>query len=654
MKLLKSGYKEYKRYYAIPHAADETQHVRNTLYLHLPLHSHGQEGEAALLLNTMSGELLVLSGQEEEWWLKTEDGVNIGEISDEAQRTFFEQLAGHDFLVSPTVNVPQVHERGRKLARATIDRLLSLTEGTDAYVILPTTDCNARCFYCYQKGRHMTTMTQEMAMEVAQFIERNYRINKQEVNIGWFGGEPLYNIKVIDLICDYLNEHEVPFSCRLISNSYLFTPEVQERAISNWHLKHVQITLDGQEESYNRTKAFIYPETSPHRGEDRISPYQRVIANLLSADEKGIHIDVRVNVDLHNADELTALADELTERIGDRKTNISVYSNPLFDYATHIRGEQREAKIALAQFRLMRHLMKLNPMAYPKSSFEPKASLCMSDNPHSVVIQPDGTFVKCEHYTDEKHFSDMTGSFYDEAQYNEYFETYDRHPACLKCPLQPLCYRLKVCKEEPTCRPYELKQEILDYKVSMMFAYKKYREQGKTLNEAPLTIADGMKIKGIEALQASAPADIWAVSHCQYAATLPQGTWAMNFVYEFDIGNHPIQGIVVQRIDHTSTTEKFCGDTSVLRQSLSAIAQAYLDEHPNDILVMKQKPAEQRLTTHWFAAYNAQYPDRVAMLQGEAKNKDGELTQLSIFVDRRCEDFDIVCEALSEQFEAFA
>lgn len=651
MKVLQKGYKEYKRYYAIPHAADETQLVRNTLYLHLPLRSHGQEGEEALLLNTMSGELLVLSEQEEEWWLQTKDGVNIGEIGDEAQRTFLRQLAGHDFLVAPTVNVPQVYERGRDLARVTIDRLQSLTEGLDSYVILPTTDCNARCFYCYQKGHSMISMTQETAMEVAQFIERDYRINKQEVSIGWFGGEPLYNIQAIDLICDYLNEHEVPFSSRMISNSYLFTPDVQERAVSNWHLEHVQITIDGQEERYNKTKAFIYPETSPRKGEDRISPYQRVISNLLSADEKGIHIDVRVNVDLHNADELTALADELKERIGNRKTNVSVYSNPLFETSAHIKGEHRDARIALAQFRLMRYLVELKLQKPSETSFEPKASWCMSDNPHAVVIQPDGTLVKCEHYTDTKHYSDIKGSFFDEAQYNEFFEIYDLHPSCFECPLLARCYRLKVCQEEPTCKPYELKALIMNHKISMMAAYKNYREKGKTLKEAPMALSDGMKIRNMEALQASAPADIWATSHCQFAATLPEGTWSMNFVYKFDIGNHPIQSIDILRLDHTASTTKLCGDTSALRQSLSAIAQAYFDEHPNDILVMKQKPAEQRLTARWHAAYNAQHPDRVAMLQGEAKNKDGELTQISIFVDRRCEDFNIVCEALSEQYE---
>lgn len=653
MKVLKKGYKEYKRYYAIPHAADETQLVRNTLYLHLPLSSHGQEGEEALLLNTMSGELLLLSGQEEEWWQQTEDGINIEDIDDEAQRTFLRQLAGHDFLVAATVNVPQVYEHGRDLARVTIDRLHGLTEGLDSYVILPTTDCNARCFYCYQKGRNMATMTPETAMEVAQLIERNYRINRQAVSIGWFGGEPLYNIQAIDLICDYLNEHEVKFSTRMISNSYLFTPDVQERAVSNWHLEHVQITLDGQEERYNKTKAFIYPETSPRKGEDRISPYQRVISNLLSADEKGIHIDVRVNVDLHNADELTALADELKERIGDRKTNISVYSNPLFETSVHIKGEHRDARIALAQFRMMRYLADLNLQKPSETSFEPKASWCMSDDPHAVVIQPDGALGKCEHYTDTKHYTDIRGSFFDEAQYNEYFEIYDRDPSCLECPLLARCYRLKVCQEEPACKPYELKAQIMEHKVAMMVAYKNYREKGKTLEEAPMALSDGMKIRDMEALQASAPADIWAASHCQYAATLPEGTWAMNFVYKFDIGNHPIQGIDVLRLDHTSATKKLLGSSQPLRQSLSAIAQAYFNEHPDDILVMKQKPAQQRLTARWYAEYNAQHPDRVAMLQGEATNKDGELIQLSFFIDHRCENFALVCEALSEQYAAF-
>lgn len=647
MKQLQNGYKEYLRYFYVPHDKSDTHFVRSPFYLHLPLRSHGQEGEYALLLNTLSGEMFILSEQEDRWWVTTEEGIDTTKIDDAAQLEFVQKLIGHDLLVPPTVNMIEVLDKGRQAAQITQNRSLSLTEGYTSYTVFSTTECNARCFYCYEKGTPMKRMKPQMAREVAQFIEKNYRINKGHVKIGWFGGEPLYNIEAIDIISNYLNEHNVPFESSMISNGYLFTPEVQLRAKKQWHLDHVQITLDGQEDRYNRVKNFIYNK------EEEPSPYKRVVNNILAADKNGIGISIRVNVDLHNANELIQLADEIKSRITDGDSKIIMYSHVLFEQSVHLNGEHREAIIAQSQLRLMQHLAKkgLSGFKSVNINFEPRLNWCMCDNQHSITILPEGKIGKCEHWTNSNTFTDIQGSFYDQEMYDKHFQPYPRQEACMDCPLMPLCIRLKMCQNPDTCSPYERKTEIFENKAKMLTAYKSYRSNGKQMKEAADAIADGMKIRNHEALKSATPADIWAPTHAEYAASLPEGTWAMNFVFSFEMGNHPIQNSSLSRLDHRASTTKICGDTSALQQAIGAIAQAYFDEHPNDILVMRQKPAEQRLTARWYASYNAMHPDRVTMLQGEAKNKDGELVQLSIFVDRRCEDFDIVCEALSEQYE---
>lgn len=653
MKILKSGYKEYRRHYAVPHDADEGQFVRNRFLLHLPLRSHGQEGEYALLLNTLSGEMLVLSEQEYRWWGATEKGIDTTNINDALQREFVQKLIGHDILVSPNSDMVDVLDKGRKSARAVFDRISSLNEGYFSYLIFTTTDCNARCFYCYEKGIKKKRMSQQTALEVAQFIERNYHINKQEVKIRWFGGEPLYNAEAIDTICDYLNSHDVPFTSMAASNAYLFTPEMQQRAISNWHMTQIQVTLDGTEQIYNRTKNYISGETADDTegSTKRLSPYKRVIENILSADEKGIDVVIRVNVDLHNAGDLLRFADEMRRHIGSRETNISIYSNTLFDCAPHLKGEHREATIALAQLRLMRHLHELGLLFMKDISLEPKVSMCMADNVNSVTIQPDGMLGKCEHHNDVHQFSDLRGTFFDKKKHEEYFQAYDHHPSCYDCPLMPLCIRLKICQSGDHCEYYERRTNIIEHKARMLAVYKEYRQSGDVLGDASEVLESGVKIRNLEALRLAAPADVWALAHHEWAVTLPEGTWSMNFLLSFEIGSHPIQYISVERLDHRSTTAKFCGDTSALRQSLVAIAQAYFNEHPNDILVMRQNATQQRLAARWFAAYDTQHPDSVTMLQGVATNRNGERVPLSILIDHRCDDFELVCEALSEQYD---
>lgn len=67
----------------------------------------------------------------------------------------------------------------RKLAKLLGDR----KKKTKSYTILTTTDCNARCFYCYELGRSRIPMSEQTAHEIADYI------SAPKVNIHWFGGE---------------------------------------------------------------------------------------------------------------------------------------------------------------------------------------------------------------------------------------------------------------------------------------------------------------------------------------------------------------------------------------------------------------------------------------------------------------------------------
>ena len=92
----------------------------------------------------------------------------------------------------------------------------------NGYVIVTTTGCNAKCFYCYEKGVAQNRMSESTANDVADFITKRYSETKRIQSIQWFGGEPLYNKKVIDIICGKLKENKVEFKSTIITNGYLF------------------------------------------------------------------------------------------------------------------------------------------------------------------------------------------------------------------------------------------------------------------------------------------------------------------------------------------------------------------------------------------------------------------------------------------------
>ena len=95
-------------------------------------------------------------------------------------------------------------------------------KGIRKYTIVTTTGCNARCAYCFEKGVKPVNMTMETAEKVAQFII-NHRGEHEEVQIDWFGGEPLYNFKVMDRICTLLKENNVNYYSHITTNGYFFS-----------------------------------------------------------------------------------------------------------------------------------------------------------------------------------------------------------------------------------------------------------------------------------------------------------------------------------------------------------------------------------------------------------------------------------------------
>ena len=111
----------------------------------------------------------------------------------------------------------------------------------NSYTILTTTDCNAHCFYCYEKGIKHINMSEKIAHDVAKFIISNSKDKK--VELGWFGGEPLYNYEVINIITDDLRKANKTFTSSMISNGYLFNDNLVKLAKELWNLKYVQITL---------------------------------------------------------------------------------------------------------------------------------------------------------------------------------------------------------------------------------------------------------------------------------------------------------------------------------------------------------------------------------------------------------------------------
>ena len=382
-----------------------------------------------------------------------------------ADLTAQQELIDNWFLVPESHDDRKLCEHIRKMAAL----FLPPAKHIKGYTILTTTGCNARCFYCYEKGTKPITMTSETADKVCRFI-REHR-GEEKVNISWFGGEPLVNVKVIDQICSDLKEHEVPFRSSMISNGYLFDADIVHRAKDLWQLKRVQITLDGTEQTYNQVKAYVYKN---------VNAFERVLKNieLLTAEE--INVSIRLNVDHHNIDEMAQLVALLHQRFGANK-HLSIYSHELFGerspedsamlYERRMQLEQQIVKWGYAQKRRLQRDIKLNS--------------CMADNAQSVVVSPAGYLGKCEHYIDSEFFGHVDSEERDEATFRKFKERPADIEACATCPYYPQCHRLTMCPNGCACTPEMQKEHIHNTIEAMKNEYERWLNKNDGSTSSP-------------------------------------------------------------------------------------------------------------------------------------------------------------------------
>ena len=356
--------------------------------------------------------------------------------------------------------VPQGHD-DRKLCRQVRQMAVLLTPApkvVTTYTILPTTGCNARCFYCYEQGTRPVTMTAETASQVVRYIVAHR--GNEEVTLRWFGGEPLVNVKAIDQICTELRAQGVPFTSSMVSNGYLFDADMVQRAKNLWQLQKVQITLDGTAQTYNRVKAYVY---------QGVNAFERVLENIGQLIAVGIRVLIRLNVDKHNIGEMAELAELLHQHFGSNE-HLSVYSHELFGERT----PEDNATLFAQRMQLEQQIAKHGILRIKELPKDIHLNQCMADNDGSVVIAPDGHLGKCEHFIDREFFGHIDSEERNEAILRKFKERRADIEACATCPFYPQCYRLVMCENDFGCTPETRQGGMHNMVASMKYEYECY------------------------------------------------------------------------------------------------------------------------------------------------------------------------------------
>ena len=124
--------------------------------------------------------------------------------------------------------------------------------------IIPTLECNLKCWYCYEEHK-LGRMNYDVIKSVYSFVKKTIKDNNlRYFHLDWFGGEPLlcfddiiYPVsKKIKQLCDQSN---IVFFNGITTNGVLINKEMVKK-ILKIDLNKFQITLDGNKEQHNKVK----------------------------------------------------------------------------------------------------------------------------------------------------------------------------------------------------------------------------------------------------------------------------------------------------------------------------------------------------------------------------------------------------------------
>lgn len=379
-----------------------------------------KEDEGVVFLyNSYSGALCKLEKEVHNFILNTV-------IDDNNKCKYFDELLKQGFIKPVDLN------EYNKILLTERKTVLSDPKNTLSYVIAPTLACNLNCDYCFESCyRNGKVMSDELIIEIADYILKGINSDIKEVHICWFGGEPLVAFDKILKFSEYLipklKEMQIKYHSNMISNGILLTLDRANILAKRCALKRVQITIDGTKRIYCIRK---------HATEKQ---FDELLKNIKSA-LNHLKITIRLNCDSDNYDDLKIVTKQLIEKCG-RSPNLNIYLAKIVDYVG-CGGEQFFSQNAFDSKRIEfdKYVCKLHGKEYEPPIHKYRKAFCGLFKLNNEVIGPDGELYKCEHHVGQT--DKVVGNIKYGLNYNDFlmkFIANKPQSQCKHCKIFPIC-----------------------------------------------------------------------------------------------------------------------------------------------------------------------------------------------------------------------
>lgn len=310
--------------------------------------------------------------------------------------------------------------------------VVSKENGVYELTLLPSLDCNLRCWYCFEhhvKGSRMASVVQDNIFQyVSTLLEKE---NIQYLNVEMFGGEPLLYFEeelypLLKRIQTVAEEKGKGVSFFFVTNATC----IKEKHIPMFaDLKaKFQISIDGYKEKHNQVKRDV---------NSKEATYEKVmnIIHLLCNSYDECYINLRINYDNET---LQHIGDVIRDIVDIDRKKLGIHLERVWQ-TTGDKDSSNWVKNAIK-------LILGNGFTCSYMNLSRRSYSCKTSKVNQSIISFDGKVYKCSgrNFTPELQEGQLnaTGEIIwdtDKLQKRLGIQTY-KHEKCESCKLLPLCW----------------------------------------------------------------------------------------------------------------------------------------------------------------------------------------------------------------------
>lgn len=341
-----------------------------------------------------------------------------------------------------------------------LHRIIKFGNRNARLTILPTLNCNFRCWYCYEKhhSQRMGQMEIDAINKFGQELLNNNHLNS--MTLDWFGGEPMLCFDSVVAPLSHKIQTEclkanVDF-CNMITTNGALIKKEHISTFKEIALNQYQITLDGGREIHNKTRYSNLHQDS----------FCTIINNVLMlvSELPNIDMTVRINCTKENVHSLYEIANYFPKEY---RHLINISLQMVWQQVDEIKSISK----TIAQ--VTEFFEQEGFTVLSQSSMPPCPNLCYVDNMLQYTIAPDLEIYKCTARDFIPASINHIGTLTQEGKFisNENILFYYQHSSfenekCLSCELLPACrvncIQKHIEREAVNCQKEELSAAVDD------------------------------------------------------------------------------------------------------------------------------------------------------------------------------------------------